>query len=181
MSAGIERRAKKSKGGAGPWDSRNGRRRPCLSAERKMQAAWQGWSPPGDAGGDRKNARGVTAIRQVTGANLAYHFLPATRRLAILTGILCFKQYSMYVVKKRRAGRVVRNLQRDPLVTCKTVRNRVAQLEEWLTRYTFSIITDTAHHILWPNSYVAKLLLTHRIILHILRTQKGSSVFGQGG
>jgi len=42
---GIKRRAKKSKGGAGPWGSGNGRRRPCLSAE-------------------RENAGGVTGLEQ---------------------------------------------------------------------------------------------------------------------
>jgi len=32
---GEKRRAKKSKGDAGPWGSGNGRRRPCLNAARE--------------------------------------------------------------------------------------------------------------------------------------------------
>jgi hypothetical protein len=31
-----------------------------------------------------------------------------------------------------------------------TAQNRIAQPEDWPTRYTPSIITDTAPHILWP-------------------------------
>ena len=37
-----------------------------------------GNSPSGGCRGDGENARGVTAIRQVAGANLAYRFLPAS-------------------------------------------------------------------------------------------------------
>ena len=84
----VERksRARKSKGGAGPWGSGNGRRRPCLSAAKRkcrrrdragaeecpgatpahliLRGGWSGIPPWGDAGGTRENARGVTAIRQ---------------------------------------------------------------------------------------------------------------------
>jgi len=37
-----------------------------------------GNSPFGGCRGDGENARGVTAIRQVAGAHLAYHFLPVS-------------------------------------------------------------------------------------------------------
>ena len=52
----MEGRARHRKGGAGPWGSGNGRRRPCPSAA-------------------RENAGGVTTILLVVGAHLAYQTL----------------------------------------------------------------------------------------------------------
>ena len=42
------------------------------------------------------------------------------------------------------------NLPKDHLVAYETAQNRIAQPEDWPTRYTPSIITDTAPLILWP-------------------------------
>jgi len=42
-----------------------------------FDGGWSGIPPWGDGRGDGENARGVTAIRQVAGAHLAYRFLPA--------------------------------------------------------------------------------------------------------
>jgi len=53
--------------------------------------------------------------------------------------------------EKRRAGEDCLKSARV-CVTGETVKKRIAQPEDWPTRYTPSIITDTASHILLPKS-----------------------------
>jgi len=49
-----------------------------------------GNSPLGECKGDGENARGVTAIRQVAGAHLAYRFLPVMLRVHFFLSIQLF-------------------------------------------------------------------------------------------
>jgi len=48
--------------------------------------------------------------------------------------------------------RFVRSTLKEYLVTGEKGPNRIAQLEDWPGRFTHSIITDTASHILWQDS-----------------------------
>lgn len=97
---GLERkrRARESKGDTGPWSRGNGRRRPCLAARKNAgivtgleqrnalarlllppDRVAGGKSPSGGCQGQGKDIRGVTASRQVAGANLAYRFLDGVK------------------------------------------------------------------------------------------------------
>ena len=49
-----------------------------------FEGGWPGIPPLGDARGDGENARGVTAIRQVAGAHLAYPLEMAVEELKIV-------------------------------------------------------------------------------------------------
>jgi hypothetical protein len=55
---------------------------------------FEGWvvgnSPLGGCRGDGENAKGVTAIRQVAGANLAYRFLHENVRCGISVDLVDF-------------------------------------------------------------------------------------------
>jgi len=78
-------------------------------------------------------------------------------------------------VPLRREGQGCLKSAERARVTGETAQNRIAQPEDRPTRYTPSIIIiiiDTALH----SHFVAKILLTHKILLHILPLLKSNTL-----